>query len=84
MPDWMSKLEFLVQIRLVYSNLKDDSLRSLEKLQNMLKLTIWDNSYDDETLHFESGGFPKLKELYLARLNRVNSVMIEKKSIASS
>ncbi|KAH1248163.1 Disease resistance protein RPM1 [Glycine max] len=83
MPNWISKLEFLVEIRLGLCNLKDDLLRSLENLPNLLKLGIWDNAYGGEILHFQSGGFPKLKELYLARLNRVNSVLIDKGSLLS-
>ncbi|KRH56222.1 hypothetical protein GLYMA_06G311100v4 [Glycine max] len=83
MPNWISTLEFLVKIRLALSNLKDDPLRSLEKLPSLLKVSIWDNAYDGQILHFRSGGFRKLKELYLARLDRVNSVLIDKGSLLS-
>ncbi|KAG4390489.1 hypothetical protein AAZX31_06G291300 [Glycine max] len=83
MPNWISTLEFLVKIRLALSNLKDDPLRSLEKLPSLLKVSIWDNAYDGQILHFRSGGFPKLKELYLARLNRVNSILIDKGALLS-
>ncbi|QCD95502.1 disease resistance protein RPM1 [Vigna unguiculata] len=83
MPNWISKLEFLVKMRLALSNLKDDPLRSLEKLPNLLKLTIWDNAYAGEILHFQSGGFRKLKELNLARLNTVSAILIDKGALLS-
>ncbi|RDX94171.1 Disease resistance protein RPM1, partial [Mucuna pruriens] len=83
MPDWISKLDYLVKLRLALSNLKDDPLRSLENLPNLLTLSMWDNAYDGEILHFQSGGFPKLKKLNLARLNRVNSILIDKGALLS-
>ncbi|XP_017423496.1 uncharacterized protein LOC108332694 [Vigna angularis] len=83
MPNWISKLEFLVKMRLALSNLKDDPLRSLENLPNLLKLTIWDNAYGGEILHFQSGGFRKLKELNLARLNTVSAILIDKGALLS-
>jgi len=83
MPNWISKLEFLVHIRLALSNLKDDPLRSLQNLPNLLKLTFWDNAYDGETLHFQSGGFPRLKELNMARLNTVSAILIDEGALVS-
>jgi len=56
--------------------LKNDPLQSLKNLPNLLFLALWDNAYDGEILHFEVGGFLKLKRLNLTRLNMVNSIVI--------
>uniref|UniRef100_K7KYJ1 Uncharacterized protein n=1 Tax=Glycine max TaxID=3847 RepID=K7KYJ1_SOYBN len=45
MPSWISKLDYLIYMRLGVSNLKDDPLRWLENLPNLLKLSLWDNAY---------------------------------------
>ncbi|XP_058766129.1 disease resistance protein RPM1-like [Vicia villosa] len=83
LPDWIPKLECLVKIRLGLSNLKDDPMQSLKNLPNLLKLSLWENAYDGEILHFSSGGFQKLRELILSHLNRVNSILIEKGALLS-
>ncbi|KAJ1428296.1 Virus X resistance protein-like, coiled-coil domain [Sesbania bispinosa] len=81
LPDWIPKLEHLVKMRLALSDLKDDPLQSLKNLPNLLKLSIWDNAYDGEILHFQRGGFPKLRELNLARLNKVNCILIDQEAL---
>jgi disease resistance protein RPM1 len=83
LPDWMPKLECLVKIRLGFSMLKDDPLQSLKNLPNLRKLNLWDNAYDGEILHFQNGGFQKLKQLILGHLNRVNTILIEKGALLS-
>nr|KYP56657.1 Disease resistance protein RPM1 [Cajanus cajan] len=77
LPEWIPKLEYLVKLRLGLSNLEQDPLDSLKDLPNLLRLNMWDNAYVGERLHFQIGGFPKLKELDLTRLSRLNSVSIE-------
>ncbi|WJX36561.1 hypothetical protein P8452_24425 [Trifolium repens] len=83
LPDWIPKLEYLVEIKLALSKLKEDPLMSLKNLPNLLKLSMWDNAYDGEILHFQNGGFRKLKKLNLSRLNRVNSIIIDKGALLS-
>ncbi|PNX92329.1 NBS-containing resistance-like protein, partial [Trifolium pratense] len=83
LPDWIPKFESLVQIMLALSKLKDDPMQSLKNLPNLLKLSLWQNAYDGEILHFENGGFQKLKELILSHLNGVNSILIEKGALLS-
>ncbi|KAJ1405887.1 Virus X resistance protein-like, coiled-coil domain [Sesbania bispinosa] len=78
LPDWIPKLEYLVKLRLALSKLSVDPLKLVKNLPNLLRLSMWDNAYDGEVLHFQSGGFPKLKELDLSRLNRVSSILIDK------
>ncbi|GAU16413.1 hypothetical protein TSUD_117620 [Trifolium subterraneum] len=82
-PDWIPKLECLVKIRLGLSRLKNDPMQSLKNLPNLLKLSLWENAYDGEILHFQNGGFQKLKELILSHLNGVNSILIEKGALPS-
>ncbi|PNX75645.1 NBS-containing resistance-like protein [Trifolium pratense] len=83
LPDWIPKLEYLVELKLALSKLKDDPLMSLKSLPNLLKLCILDNAYDGEILHFQNGGFLKLKKLNISRLNRVNSIIIENGALLS-
>ncbi|CAJ1958739.1 unnamed protein product [Sphenostylis stenocarpa] len=78
LPDWIPKLAYLVKLRLGLSNLKEDPLDSLKVLPNLLQLSIWDNAYEGESLHFKKDGFPKLKELDLTRLSRLSSMSIDK------
>ena len=83
LPDWIPKFESLVQIKLALSKLKDDPMLSLKNLPNLLKLNLLENAYDGEILHFQSGGFQKLKELILSHLNGVNCILIEKGALLS-
>ncbi|KAK7259635.1 hypothetical protein RIF29_25247 [Crotalaria pallida] len=81
LPDWIPKLQYLVKLRLSLSMLKDDPLKSLKNLPNLLRLSLCDNAYSGEILHFEGGGFPKVKKLFLSRLNRIQSVIIDKEAL---
>ena len=83
LPDWIPNLECLVKIRLGLSKLKDDPMQSLKNLPNLLKLSLWENAYDGENLHFQDGVFQKLKELILSHLNGVNHIHIEKGALLS-
>ncbi|PNY00341.1 NBS-containing resistance-like protein [Trifolium pratense] len=83
LPDWIPKLEYLVEMKLAISKLKNDPLQSLKNLPNLLKFSLWDDAYDGEILHFQNGGFLKLKRLNLTRLNRVNLILIEKGTLPS-
>jgi len=83
LPDWIPKFECLVQIMMALSKLTDDPMQSLKNLPNLLKLNLLENAYDGEFLHFQNGGFKKLKELFLCHMNRVNSILIEKGALLS-
>lgn len=78
LPEWIPKLEYVVKLRLALSMLKDDPLKWLKNLPNLLWLAVLENAYDGATLHFQQGGFPKLKELFLAHLDRVDTIIIDK------
>ncbi|XP_061353470.1 disease resistance protein RPM1-like [Gastrolobium bilobum] len=76
LPNWVPRLELLVRLSFRYSKLKDDPLKSLKDLPNLLRLSITCDAYVGEMLHFEVG-FQKLKRLYLIELNNVNSIVID-------
>ncbi|KAA8521629.1 hypothetical protein F0562_012302 [Nyssa sinensis] len=60
MPTWISSLKNLVRIRLKWSRMRCDPLKALKFLDNLLELGLHE-AYDGEKLHFEEGGFKKLK-----------------------
>ncbi|CAL5394932.1 unnamed protein product [Camellia sinensis] len=76
LPDWIPKLQHLFVIRLHWTGLNANAIKSLQVLPNLLKLDIY-QGYDGQRLHFEVGGFQKLKALYLQGLKRLNSMVIE-------
>jgi len=77
LPDWIPNLKYLVKLRLGLSNLEDDPLESLTSLPSLLRLNLWDDAFSGKILHFKKGGFPKLKELDLTRLNSLSSISID-------
>ncbi|XP_058722137.1 disease resistance protein RPM1-like [Vicia villosa] len=83
MPDWIPNLKYLVKLRLGLSNFKDDPLDSLKNLPNLLRLNLWDDAFAGDNLHFQVGGFHKLKELDLTRLNNLTSITIENGALRS-
>jgi len=78
LPNWIPKLQYLVKLRLGLSNFEHDPLDSLKNLPNLLRLNLWDDAFSGDSLHFQVGGFLKLKELDLTRLNKLSSITIEK------
>ncbi|KAI4347683.1 hypothetical protein L6164_008472 [Bauhinia variegata] len=77
LPDWIPKLENLVKVRIFWSRLQDSPLKALQNLHNLLELGFSYKAYDGEELHFEEGGFQKLKVLRLKFLERLNSLIID-------
>ncbi|GMN27279.1 hypothetical protein TIFTF001_044102 [Ficus carica] len=77
LPDWITKLQNLAQISIQCSKLGDDPLKVLGILPELVQLRIWNEAFVGEQLHFEEGGFPKLKVLGLYDLKGMNSVIIE-------
>ncbi|EXB45110.1 Disease resistance protein RPM1 [Morus notabilis] len=76
LPDWIPKLYNLRMLDLKFSRLVDEPLRSLKGLPNLLFLRLL-QTYDGEELHFEEGGFRKLKELRLVKLEGLKVVKID-------
>jgi disease resistance protein RPM1 len=81
LPKWIPNLEYLVKLRLGLSKFEDDPLDSLMNLPSLLRLNLWDDAFYGEKLHFRKGGFHKLKELDLTRLNKLSSVSIDENAL---
>ncbi|GMN54328.1 hypothetical protein TIFTF001_023445 [Ficus carica] len=77
LPEWIPKLQNIVRIEFFLSKLGDDPLRDLQHLPNLLELLLLNDAYIGEKLHFEEGGFPKLKLLQLHYLTKLKSLVIE-------
>ncbi|CAN6569287.1 unnamed protein product [Malus baccata var. baccata] len=78
LPGWISNLQHLVRITIYWSRLRDSPLKALQNLPNLLELTLGKNAYDGVQLHFEEGGFQKLRELNLtAKMVGLNSLIID-------
>ncbi|GMY30823.1 disease resistance protein RPM1-like [Fagus crenata] len=78
LPEWIPQLQHLVRINIYWSKLSDDPLKAFQNLPNLLELSISRQAYIGEQLHFQKGGFPKLKILNLKHLNGLYSLMIDK------
>jgi disease resistance protein RPM1 len=77
LPEWIPKLKSLVKIGLYWSRLMDDPLKVPQSLPNLMHLWLYDG-YAGEQLHFEEGGFQKLKKLELENLGGLNRLIIDK------
>ncbi|GMN59915.1 hypothetical protein TIFTF001_029008 [Ficus carica] len=78
LPDWIPKLQNLVRIRIRWSKLEENPLKSLQNLPNLLELGICQDAYCGKELHFEKDGFPQLKVLSLYDISSLNSLAIAK------
>lgn len=77
LPEWIPKLENIRQLCLSFSRLREDPLKSLKGLPNLVNLWLY-QAYDGEELHFEEGGFQKLKELSLGKLYPLKVLKIDR------
>ncbi|GMP78467.1 hypothetical protein CsSME_00034388 [Camellia sinensis var. sinensis] len=81
LPNWILKLENLVTLYLLGSDLtKNDPLKALQVLPSLVRLVLWD-AYDGEQLYFEVGRFQKLEQLRLVGFKGLNSVIIEEQAL---
>ncbi|GLT64762.1 hypothetical protein SLA2020_372330 [Shorea laevis] len=69
LPNWIPELQNLVTLILLFSSLEEDPLSSVQDLPNLITLSL-NHAYDGEQLHFEEGGFRKLKRLTLRELKK--------------
>ncbi|XP_059439134.1 disease resistance protein RPM1-like [Corylus avellana] len=79
-PNWISELQNLVTLVLFFSSLEEDPLSSVQALPNLITLSL-NHAYDGEQLHFEEGGFKKLKKLTLRELKGLKMVDIDNGSL---
>ncbi|KAM1054471.1 hypothetical protein ACFX2I_001817 [Malus domestica] len=77
LPSWISNLQHLVRITIFWSRLRDSPLKALQNLPNLLELVLKINAYDGVQLHFEEGGFQKLRHLELRDMEGLNSLIID-------
>lgn len=75
-PDWISSLQYLSMLCLSISRLDDDPLKYLCGLPNLVSLWLY-RAYDGDKLHFEEGGFRKLKLLVLRELHELKELEID-------
>ena len=77
LPEWISRLHNLAKLRLNDTKLMDcDSIKVLQALPNLRFLRFL-RAYNGEKMHFEGGGFQKLKSLRLAGLTELNTIIID-------
>ncbi|XP_060671937.1 disease resistance protein RPM1-like isoform X2 [Ziziphus jujuba] len=77
LPEWITKLRNLAKLEIRGSGLKDDPIKLLQNLHNLVMLKMAECAYDGEKLHFKQGVFPKLKYVYLQTMAQLNSLVIE-------
>ncbi|KAF4385095.1 hypothetical protein F8388_014228 [Cannabis sativa] len=76
LPHWISKLQHLQGLELWSSRLTNDPLKHLKHLPNLAFLKMVE-AYIGDGLHFEEGGFKRLKELILHNMEDINVMKIE-------
>ncbi|XP_061983112.1 disease resistance protein RPM1-like [Populus nigra] len=77
LPEWISRLHNLAKLRLTFTTLLDgDSIKVLQALPNLRFLRFL-RGYNGEKMHFEGGGFQKLKSLRLAGMTELNTMIID-------
>nr|XP_027082015.1 disease resistance protein RPM1-like [Coffea arabica] len=84
MPQWIAHLQSLARIDLYWSGLRDeeDPLAPLHHLPNLVTIQFC-GSYQGEGLCFKAGGFLKLKDLYLKKLEKLRWMEVEKGALPS-
>jgi disease resistance protein RPM1 len=81
LPEWISRLHYLAKLRLTVTMLMDgDSIKVLQALPNLRFLRFL-RGYNGQRMHFEGGGFQKLKSLRLAGLTELNTMIIDQGAI---
>ncbi|XP_059440264.1 disease resistance protein RPM1-like [Corylus avellana] len=80
LPNWIPELQNLLTLVLFFSSLEEDPLPYVQALPNLINLTL-NHVYDGEQLHFDEGGFRKLKKLTLRELKTLKMVEIDRGSL---
>jgi disease resistance protein RPM1 len=82
-PEWILKLQNLVELRLWHSHLAEDPFKVVNCLQHLLSLNIQHSAYKGLFLHFEDGWFQKLKKLNVGYCYELREVIIDKGALPS-
>ncbi|KAL5547898.1 hypothetical protein UlMin_003129 [Ulmus minor] len=77
LPDTIPKFRNLCGLYLDSSCLADDPCKCLKVLPNLETLVLLRNAFAGEELHFEKGGFEKLKDLLLEELDGLKHIEID-------
>lgn len=80
LPYWLPLLNNLAKVRLGWSKLECSPLIALQKLPNLVELELT-NAFNGETLVFGDGGFPKLKDLWLVKLENLRFVWMKSRAM---
>ncbi|XP_057765393.1 disease resistance protein RPM1-like [Salvia miltiorrhiza] len=80
MPRWIGKLDNLLKIGLMWSQLSESPLDTLKRLPYLTELVLLD-SFTGEDLIFEASGFQKLKNLVVEDFANLNMIKIENKAM---
>ena len=76
LPEWIPKFKSIVRIYLLWSKLKDNPFKVLQDLPNLMELLLYEGCRDEQ-LHFEGGGFQKLKSLRLGNFRTLKKLIID-------
>ncbi|XP_062160716.1 disease resistance protein RPM1-like [Alnus glutinosa] len=80
LPNWILELQNLATLILSFSSLKEDPLSSVQALPNLVTISL-NHAFQGEQLHFEEGGFRKLKRLTLREMKKLKMVKIDRGSL---
>ena len=83
LPDTIPKFRNLRVLCLESSWLLDDPCKCLKVLPNLESLTLRRNACVGEELHFEKGGFEKLKELRMRKLYCLKHIEIDEGALSA-
>lgn len=76
-PDWITKVRNLRRLSLNFSRFGNDPLKFLKHLPSLEFLDLH-QAYEGEQLHIEEGGFQRLKQLTLEKLDGLKVVKIDR------
>lgn len=75
LPRWISSLDNLLRIRLMWSKMETSPLQPLEHLPHLLELQLVD-CFVKEELSFNAPSFEKLNKLVIEGLNKLHTIVI--------
>ncbi|OMO94410.1 Disease resistance protein [Corchorus capsularis] len=80
LPRWLPKVTSLVRLTLKGSRLKDAPISELQLLPELVHLELL-QVYNGNKLHFQGGGFTKLKVLGLDKFDELESIEVDEGSM---
>ncbi|RHN67305.1 putative P-loop containing nucleoside triphosphate hydrolase, leucine-rich repeat domain, L [Medicago truncatula] len=86
LPEWISKLQYLVKLKVTITKEGNDAMKLLKSMPNLLSLEIsGDFSVENtlERLHFEDGWFMNLKNLAIFDFFKLSHILIDEGALGS-